>query len=86
MTELKNTRSRIEIWICDDSRPMANLLYGFIEKALKELHCNYWIETFYQGTDLVRFYQDELQKPDIIFLAARMISHRICEHKTAARC
>ena len=72
MTELKNKRSRIEIWICDDSRPMANLLYGFIEKALKELHCNYWIETFYQGLDLIRFFQDELQKPDIIFLAARM--------------
>ncbi len=72
MTELKNKRSRIEIWICDDSRPMANLLYGFIEKALKELHCNYWIETFYQGMDLFRFFQDEMQKPDIIFLAARM--------------
>ncbi len=72
MTELKNKRSRIEIWICDDSRPMANLLYGFIEKALKELHCNYWIETFYQGMDLIRFFQDEMQKPDIIFLAARM--------------
>ena len=60
------------VWVCDDSRPMANLLCGFIQKAFKEMNCSFWIETFYDGEELLNFYHEELQKPDIIFLAARM--------------